>query len=127
MDGIESIAMPLAVSPPTLSRAASSVSGSVESMDLETIRSASDEKKKQLAKDFESVLLTRLFDEVRKSIEDSGFDDDVAADQVHGMFWSYLAQDVANKGGFGLWQDLYQHFKALEGDDTSGGLVNEEL
>ncbi|MDY0355198.1 MAG: hypothetical protein RBR19_04920 [Sedimentisphaerales bacterium] len=127
MDGIESIAMPLAVSPPTLCRAASSVSGSVESMDLETIRSASDEKKKQLAKDFESVLLTRLFDEVRKSIEDSGFDDDVAADQVHGMFWSYLAQDVANKGGFGLWQDLYQHFKALEGDDTSGGLVNEEL
>ncbi len=127
MDGTESIAMPLAVSPPALRQAASSVSGSVESMDLETIRSASDEKKKQLAKDFESVLLTRLFDEVRKSIEDSGFDDDVAADQVHGMFWSYLAQDVANKGGFGLWQDLYQHFKALEGDDTSGGLVNEEL
>lgn len=127
MDGIESIAMPLAVPPAALRQVASSVSGPVESMDLETIRSASDEKKKQLAKDFESVLLTRLFDEVRKSIEDSGFDDDVAADQVHGMFWSHLAQDVANKGGFGLWQDLYQHFKALEGDDVSGGLVNEEL
>ncbi len=43
------------------------------------------------------------------------------------MFWSYLAQDVANKGGFGLWQDLYQQFKALEGPGEGGGSVNEEL
>jgi Rod binding domain-containing protein len=127
MDGIESIAMPLAVPPAALQRMASGASEQIDVTDLEAIRNASDEKKKQLAKDFESVLLTKLFDEVRKSIEDSGFDDDVAADQVHGLFWSYLARDVANKGGFGLWQDLYQHFKALEGDDAGAGFVNEEL
>ncbi len=126
MDGIESIATPLTASA-ALRQVAASASTPIELTDRQAIRNASDEQKKQLAKDFESVFLTKVFDEVRKSIEDSGFDDDVAADQVHGMFWSYLAQDVANKGGFGLWQDLYEHFKALEGDAAGGGLVNEEL
>ena len=127
MDGIESIALPLAVPPAALRQVASAASDPIEGMDADAIRRASDEEKKQLARDFESVLLTKLFDEVKNSIEDSGFDDDVAADQVHGMFWSYLAQDVANKGGFGLWQDLYQHFQAMEGAGAGGGSVNEEL
>ncbi len=127
MDGIESIGMPLGTPPAAMQQTAGSASGPIEAMDLEAIRNASDEEKKQLAKDFEAVFLTRVFDEVKKSVQDSGFDEDVAADQVHGMFWSYLAQDVANKGGFGLWQDLYQHFQALEGADGGGGLVNEEL
>ncbi len=127
MDGIDSIAMPLATPPAAIKQMATDTSGSIEGIDLEAIKGASDEKKKQLAKDFEAVFLTRVFDEVKKSIQDSGFDDDVAADQVHGMFWSYLAQDVANKGGFGLWQDLYQQFKVMEGADEGGELVNEEI
>jgi Rod binding domain-containing protein len=127
MDGIESIAMPLVVPPTALGQVAAAASNQIEATGVEAIRRASDEEKKQLAKDFEAVFLTKLFEEVKNSIEDSGFDDDVAADQVHGMFWSYLAQDVANKGGFGLWQDLYQQFKAMEGADASGGSVNEEL
>ena len=127
MDSIESIALPLAVPPAALRQVASAASDPIEGMDADAIRRASDEEKKQLAKDFESVLLTKLFEEVKNSIEDSGFDDDVAADQVHGMFWSYLAQDVANKGGFGLWQDLYQQFKAMEGAEASSGSVNQEL
>jgi Rod binding domain-containing protein len=127
MDGIDSIAMPLATPPAAIRQMATDASGSIEGIDLEAIKGASDEKKKQLAKDFEAVFLTRVFDEVKKSIQDSGFDDDAAADQVHGMFWSYLAQDVANKGGFGLWQDLYQQFKVMEGADEGGELVNEEI
>jgi len=127
MDGIESIALPLAVPPVALRQVASAASDPIEGMDADAIWRASDEEKKQLAKDFESVLLTKLFEEVKNSIEDSGFDDDVAADQVHGMFWSYLAQDVANKGGFGLWQDLYQQFHAMEGAEASSGSVNQEL
>lgn len=127
MDGMESIALPLAVPPAALRQVASAASDPIEAMDADAIRRASDEEKKQLAKDFESVLLSKLFEEVKNSIEDSGFDDDVAADQVHGMFWSYLAQDVANKGGFGLWQDLYQQFQAMEGADAGDGSVNEEF
>jgi Rod binding domain-containing protein len=68
----------------------------------------SEERKKQVAKDFESVLLNRLLDVMKDTIGDWGFDKDGASDQVQGLFWLHLARDIANKGGFGLWKDIYQ-------------------
>jgi len=93
----------------------------------EEVAESSDDKKRELAKNFEALLLTKLFDQVKESLSQSSFDDDPASDQVHGLFWSYLAQDVSDKGGFGLWQDIYEHFKDLEGQQTAGKLMNKEL
>ncbi len=90
--------------------------------------SHSDERKKQLARDFESVLLTQLFNQVQESIGDLGFDEeDGTSGQVRSLFWSFLARDVADKGGFGLWQDIYQHFKQMEGVLDPGAALDEEL
>ena len=87
-----------------------------------------DEKKKQIAQDFESVLLTKLFDEVRQSIGGWGFEDeDGTSQQVHGLFWLYLARDVADKGGLGLWKDIYQSFKQMEGIEGLTASLDEEL
>jgi Rod binding domain-containing protein len=88
-----------------------------------------EEQKKQLARDFESVLLTKLFDQVKESIGQASFDeeDSGASEQVHGLFWLYLAQDIANKGGFGMWQEIYQHLSDMEGAHTAGLLMNREL
>jgi hypothetical protein len=87
-----------------------------------------DEKEKQIGKDFESVLLTKLFEQVQSSIDDGGFDDqDSGAQQVRGMFWLYLAQDVADKGGFGLWKDIYQHIKQMDGAADPTAALDEEL
>jgi hypothetical protein len=88
-----------------------------------------DERKKELARDFESVLLARLFDEVKESIGQWNFedDDDGTSQQVHGLFWLYLAQDVADKGGLGLWQDIYRHFNAIEGALSAGRSVDRKL
>lgn len=93
----------------------------------EEVAGSDDAKKRQLAKDFEAVLLTKLFDQVKESLSESSFDDDPASDQVHGLFWSYLAQDVSDKGGFGLWQDIYENFKDLEGQQKTGGLMDKEM
>ena len=125
MDGIGAIDMP-AVDLPSAPAVAGVTDGS-ERLTSRSVADRSDEQKKQLAKDFESVLLTRLFSEVKESIGSCGFDEDPASDQIHGMFWSFLAQDVADKGGFGLWQDLYQHFKDLEGAPEAGELIDKEL
>jgi Rod binding domain-containing protein len=87
-----------------------------------------DEQEKKVAKDFESVLLTKVFEQVQASIEDSGFDEeDSGAQQVRGMFWLYLAQDIADKGGFGLWKDIYQHIKQMQGAGDPTGSIDEEL
>ena len=122
MDGIDSIGAPQTM----VSLGAVATAGGVENATSETVADMSDLKKQQLAKDFESVLLTRLFNEVKESIGSAGFGEDVASDQIHGMFWSYLAQDIGSKGGFGLWQDLYQHFKDLEGGAAATGTLTDE-
>lgn len=129
MDGMESIAglpAPMAASAAEhLGRIA--LQQRTGQVTTEQVARSSDEQKQQLAKDFEAVFLTKLFDQVKESIADSGFDDDAASDQIHGLFWFYLAQDVADKGGFGLWRDIYQHFQDLEGRQAAGEQMNKEL
>jgi len=80
--------------------------------------SISEEKKKQVAKDFESVLLTKLLDEMKNSIVDWGLDKDAASKQIQGIFWLYLARDAANNGGLGLWKDIYQFLSDAEQGNT---------
>jgi len=87
----------------------------------------SDEQKKQIARDFESVLLTKLFDQVQESIGRWDLEEDGAAPQVQGLFWFYLAQDVADKGGLGLWKDIYQQLPMLDGAPNPAEVLNEEL
>jgi Rod binding domain-containing protein len=65
------------------------------------------ERKKKIAKDFEGVLLNKVMDEMKESIPDSGLLEDETSKQTQGLFWMYLAQDVAAKGGFGLWKQIY--------------------
>lgn len=129
MDGIESIGELSASTSAAALRQLQDISlrQRTANVTTEEVAGSTDAKKRQLAKDFEAVLLTKLFDQVRESIHESGFDDDPASGQVHGLFWSYLAQDVADKGGFGLWQDIYEHFKDLEGRQPAGELMDKEL
>ncbi len=77
-------------------------------LDKPRLDGISEEKKKQVAKDFESVLLSKLLDEMKNTIGDWGFDKDGASKQIQGIFWLYLARDIANNGGFGLWKDIYK-------------------
>jgi len=65
----------------------------------------------QAAKDFESLLVHELLKEMKQTIPASG-EDDAAGEQIQDMFWSYLSQEVSNKGGLGLWKSLYRQMSA---------------
>jgi Rod binding domain-containing protein len=65
----------------------------------------------QAAKDFESLLLDKLLEAMKSTIEDGSFDTDGASKQVQDIFWLYLSQDIANKGGFGLWKNISEMFE----------------
>jgi len=87
-----------------------------------------EEQKKQIAKDFESVLLAKLFDQVQESIGTWGFEEeDVASQQVQGLFWLHMARDVADKGGLGLWKDIYQYLQQMDGMADTREIVDEGL
>jgi Rod binding domain-containing protein len=82
--------------------------GLLEKLDKSNLKNASNEKKKKIAKDFESILFNRLLEEMKNSIVDWGQEKDAAAKQTEGIFWLYLGQDIAKNGGLGLWKDIYQ-------------------
>jgi Rod binding domain-containing protein len=89
---------------------------------IEKIQDASEETKQQAAKDFESVLLTKLLNEMKNTIGNWSDETDAASEQIHGIFWMFLGQELANNGGMGLWKDIYQSFNELEQKNQ----VNEE-
>jgi Rod binding domain-containing protein len=76
---------------------------------------ATQQKTEKFCKDFESVFITRLLDEMKETIGDWGGEQDGAAKQTQGLFWMYLAQDMGDKGGFGLWKQMYNQ---LAGDKS---------
>jgi len=73
----------------------------------------SEEKKKQAAKDFESVFINKLLDEMNNTIGQWGFEKDGVSKQIQGLFSLYLSEHIANSGGFGLWKDVYQFLTDL--------------
>ncbi|MHC4757119.1 MAG: hypothetical protein ACYTE8_00520 [Planctomycetota bacterium] len=87
---------------------------------LENIKAASEERKQQLAKDFESVLLSKLMDEMKNTIGQWGFEKDGTSEQIHGIFWTSLAQELADNGGMGLWKDIYESFNQLQNGQVTG-------
>lgn len=107
MDGTKLI-LTEPVSPPNM----------LEHLDQSRLKNISDEKKKQVAKDFESVLLNKLLDEMKNSIVDWGLEKDAASKQTEGIFWLYLGRNIANNGGLGLWKEIYQFLSNAEQTNT---------
>ena len=94
-----SIAMPLLPN--------AGIEGLARSLGKESVRGDLKAAEKA-AKDFESVLLYKLMEEMKRTVPESGLLDSGASKQVEGIFWFYLAQEVADNGGLGLWKDVYK-------------------
>jgi len=81
----------------------------------------------QSAKDFESVFINKLLDEMKNTIGDWGEEKDGPAQQVDGIFWLYLSRDIADKGGFGMWKDIYKLVNNSEQKNTTSELLDKKL
>jgi len=92
----------------------------LDHLDKSGFNNLSEEKKKQIAKDFESVLLNKMLDQMKNTIGDWGFEKDGPSKQVQGIFWLYLSRDIANNGGLGLWKDIHQFLTNAGRENTAG-------
>ena len=86
-----------------------------------------DEKKKQFAKEFESVLIGKLLDEMKDTIGEWGLEKDGTSRQIEGIFWLYLARDIGKNGGLGMWKDIYEFLNSLEQTSKTAGSVDSTL
>lgn len=89
---------------------------------LNKVDGISEQKKVQAAKDFESVLLGKLLDEMKNSIGEWGFEESSASKQTNGIFWLFLSRHLADNGGLGLWKDIYQTLNNQEPTDKNGAV-----
>ncbi len=99
----------------------------LEHLDKSRLRNVTDEKKKQIAKDFESILLNKLFDQMSKSVGNWGFEKDGPSEQIQGIFWLHLAQDIADNGGMGLWKDIYKSLTQSDQTNPAGKSLDGEI
>jgi Rod binding domain-containing protein len=86
----------------------------VKQIDKTNLKDIEEEKKIQVAKDYESILINNLLDQMKNTVGSWGFEKDSASSQVDGIFWLHLARDISNKGGFGLWKDIYESMPGNE-------------
>lgn len=70
----------------------------------------SEKKKQEAAKQFESVFLQKMLDSMRKTVTDWDGDKTPASKQINSLFTTYLARDMADKGGLGLWKDICRFY-----------------
>lgn len=94
---------------------------------INKIDGISEEKKKQFAKDFESIFINKLLDEMKNTIGDWGDEKDGASKQIDGIFWLHLARDIADNGGFGMWKDIYQFMNDEQNKNATTELLDENL
>lgn len=73
----------------------------------------------RVAKSFESVLVTKLVEEMARTVEESPLGEDSAAGQVNDMFYYGLADDISAKGGLGLWKQIARQMASRAGDSDA--------
>ena len=94
---------------------------------VKNMNAVSEVEKKKFAKDFESVFVNKLLDEMKNTIGDWGDEKDGASRQIDGIFRLYLARDIADNGGFGIWKDIYQFLTDSENKSSTTVLLDENL
>jgi hypothetical protein len=92
-----------------------------------SVKSADAGRTEKVAKDFESVLLTKVLDEMKNTIGNGFGEEEVGGEQIKGLFWLCLARDMGEKGGLGLWKDLNRFFKDMQKTNVSASSLDEKL
>jgi len=73
-----------------------------------------DAGKMEFAKQFESVLMHRVLEQMKESVGQWGFEVDGAAAQTYDLFWFHLAEELGRQGGLGLWKQIHQSLQTHE-------------
>ncbi|AQT66917.1 flagellar rod assembly protein/muramidase FlgJ [Anaerohalosphaera lusitana] len=85
-----------------------------EGLNKDASQRLAEEKKKEVAKNFESILVGQLVDQMKDTIGSSGLLEEQGSKQIQDMFFSFLAKDVSKQGGIGLWKQIYQSMNDSE-------------
>ena len=84
-----------------------------ENLGADSIRAAGgkvnieDMHRRKVARDFESIFIRQIINKMKETIPKSDLADS-SSEQIQSMYWSFLGDAIAEKGGFGLWKQIYE-------------------
>ncbi len=82
-----------------------------------------DEKRKEVARNFEGIFLHQILDKMKDTIPESDLEDS-SSKQIKGMYWSFMRDALAEQGGFGLWEKIYEQMPGAKTQSTGNGTEN---
>lgn len=88
--------------------------------DLKGVDGASEQEKERLAKEFESLIVSRLLDEMENTVSSLGMEEDGASKQIKGIFNFCLSQHIGANGGFGFWKEIYESLEQMKQNPIDG-------
>ena len=88
-----------------------------EGIDLE------DEKRKEVARNFEGIFLHQILNKMKDTIPESDLEDS-SSKQIKGMYWSFMSDALAEQGGFGLWEKIYETMPGAKSLTAGNGAAN---
>lgn len=91
------------------------------------IKNVPDIKKKHIAKQFESLLLNRILEQMNNTIGLLDGQDKAAMGQIRGIFNMYLSRHISDSGGFGLWKDIYKSLSNINPQNKNTDSINEKI
>ena len=98
----------------------------VNKIDASNLKNTREDKKVQAAKDFESILITNLLNQMKETVGNWGFEKDEASSQIDGLFWLNLGKEISDQGGFGLWKDIYKSMPGNENIQQKENSIGKE-
>ncbi|MBN2590869.1 MAG: hypothetical protein JXA96_13475 [Sedimentisphaerales bacterium] len=98
----------------------------VKQINKSNLKNSSEQKKIQASKDFESILINNLLDEMKNTVGSWGFEKDGASGQIDGLFWINLAKEISDQGGLGLWKDIYKSMPGNEQVQQTENSIGKE-
>ena len=85
-----------------------------------------DERRKKVARDFESIFVHEILKSMKDTIPDSDMADS-SSQQIKSMYWSFMADAIADRGGFGLWKQIYELMPQSKAEDTNDGAPQKQV
>jgi len=76
-----------------------------------------DERRKEVARDFEAVFVQQILDKMKDTIPESDLEDS-SSKQIKSMYWSFMSDALAEQGGFGLWEKIYETMPGAKTQET---------
>jgi Rod binding domain-containing protein len=94
---------------------------------IKTAQPVDDDKKVKFSKDFESVFINKLIDEMKNTVENWDEEEDGASEQMNGIFYMQLGNDIGQKGGIGMWKDIKKSLDQMENKTAEPQVLNKNI